>query len=269
VRRLISFPCASETLMGSLDQAAGKAGLLIVSGGNEVRMGAHRGMAMLAARVAGAGYPVFRFDRRGIGDSTGENRGFESSADDIVAAAATFRQAAGVSYMLGFGNCDAATSLALFHREAGLDALMLANPWTIDDADALPPAGAIRARYAKKLRDPREWIRLARGGVDIGKLIKGLTKLRNSSSPTANGLAGRMAQALANSPASVSLLLAERDNTAIAFREHWDGDTFGDLHVSVPLVTCPTDSHSFASAADKEWLFAQLISALQLGSSSR
>jgi hypothetical protein len=94
VRRLIAFPCAGETLAGTLDEAAGTTGLLIVSGGNEIRIGAHRGMAMLAGRVADElGAPVFRYDRRGIGDSTGENRGFESSAEDLAAALAAFRAA--------------------------------------------------------------------------------------------------------------------------------------------------------------------------------
>ena len=76
MRRLIVFPCAGERLTGTLDEAPGKTGLLIVSGGNEVRMGAHRGMASLAARLAASGVPVFRYDRRGIGDSTGSNGGF-------------------------------------------------------------------------------------------------------------------------------------------------------------------------------------------------
>ncbi|WP_443018676.1 hypothetical protein [Sphingomonas sp. 7/4-4] len=97
MRKLIEFPCAGETLFGTLDEAPGTTGLLIVSGGNEIRVGAHRGMALLAGRLAEAGHPVFRFDRRGVGDSSGENHGFESSPDDIAAAAAAFRQAAPTS----------------------------------------------------------------------------------------------------------------------------------------------------------------------------
>ena len=41
-----------DTLFGTLDKAPGKTGLLIVSGGNEIRIGAHRGMALLAQRLA-------------------------------------------------------------------------------------------------------------------------------------------------------------------------------------------------------------------------
>ncbi|MGE2778108.1 hypothetical protein ACQHM9_27125, partial [Escherichia coli] len=83
-----------ESLVATLDEADGSTGLLIVSGGNEIRSGAHRGMAMLAHRLAAAGIPVFRYDRRGVGDSTGDNKGFLSAEPDLIAAVAAFRRAA-------------------------------------------------------------------------------------------------------------------------------------------------------------------------------
>eukprot|EP01037_Dinobryon_pediforme_P041965 gene41965-52022_t len=153
-----------DTLVGTLDEAPGRTGLLIVSGGNEIRIGAHRGMALLAQRLAARGIPVLRCDRRGIGDSTGTNGGFLTSGPDIGCAAATFSAEAGIEQLVGFGNCDAATALALFGATAGIDRLILANPWVIEERDDLPPAAAIRARYTEKLKDPREWLRLVRGG---------------------------------------------------------------------------------------------------------
>ncbi|WP_334007723.1 hypothetical protein [Sphingomonas aerolata] len=120
MRRLIAVPCEGETLVATLDEAAGATGVLIVSGGNEIRSGAHRGMAMLARRLAAGGTPVFRYDRRGIGDSSGENRGFLSAQADLVAAAAAFRAAVPhVTRLVGFGNCDAASALALFGGRRG------------------------------------------------------------------------------------------------------------------------------------------------------
>ncbi len=158
MRRLIEFPCRGDRLMGSLDEAPGRIGLLIVSGGNEIRAGAHRGMAILAQRVAAAGAPVFRFDRRGVGDSTGTNLGFANSAEDIAAAAATFTaEAPQLQRVVAFGNCDAATALALFHHVGGINALLLANPWVIEQSDALPP----------RRRDPRALCRAAQGSAPI------------------------------------------------------------------------------------------------------
>ncbi|HWK36513.1 hydrolase 1, exosortase A system-associated [Sphingomonas sp.] len=258
MRRLILFPCAGDTLAGTLDEADGATGLLIVSGGNEIRVGAHRGMAELAAGLAAEGVPVFRFDRRGIGDSSGKNTGYAASAPDIAAAAATFVAEARVTRLVAFGNCDAATALALYHSAAGTDALVLANPWTGDAEDGLPPAAAIRARYAEKIRDPRAWLRLARGGVDFGKIAKGLHKVATRPSQSENPLTRALAAGLAGTRATI--LLAERDNTAIAFRQAW-------RQVSAPppvtILSLDSASHSFATATDKAWLRDQVMRAIQ------
>lgn len=263
VRSLIAFPCAGETLAGTLDAAPGATGLLIVSGGNELRMGAHRGMALLAAEIATAGHPVFRFDRRGIGDSTGENRGFERSADDIAAAAAAFRAAQPqLTRLIGFGNCDAATALALFHRHAGLDALVLANPWVVEPQGDLPPPAAIRAHYAERLRDPQQWLRLLRGGVNIGKLFKGLKSVSAKPDEGSSALSIRFTEALKSSAVPATILLARGDNTAIAFHDAWV-KLDPAMRPAAPIETCDTDSHSFARAADKAWLKKRLVEALR------
>jgi exosortase A-associated hydrolase 1 len=259
-RRLTHFSCAGETLAGTLDEAPGSTGLLIVSGGNEIRAGAHRGMALLAARTAGEGYPVFRYDRRGIGDSTGENRGYAESGADLAAAAAAFREhAPGVTRILGFGNCDAATTLALFHREAGLDALLLANPWLVEGVGDTPPAAAVRARYAERLADPSQWLRLLRGQIDLRKFGRGLRTLTRHA-PT--GLAEQVAAALATSDAPATLLLAHGDNTAIACADAWRGPAFDPVRKRVPVLTHDTSSHSFARAPDAAWLHARVVEAL-------
>jgi len=258
----MTFPCAGETLFGTLDEAPGRTGLLIVSGGNEIRIGAHRGMALLAQKLAARGVPVFRFDRRGIGDSTGENAGFRSSCPDIGCAAATFSAETGIERLVAFGNCDAATALALFGPTAGIDRLILANPWVIEAADDLPPAAAIRARYAEKLADPREWLRLARGGVNLRKLAGGLVKVAQTPSQVENGLATQFATALAASQIDTTILLAARDNTAIAFRDAWERPEFKALRAGVAVMTCDTASHSFAGTTDAVWLEEQIVAAV-------
>lgn len=248
--------------MGTIDGSDGATGLLIVSGGNEIRIGAHRGMAALAADIAAAGYPVFRFDRRGIGDSTGANHGFESSADDIAAAVAAFRSAVpGLVGLVAFGNCDAASALAL-HPVAGIDALVLANPWVIDESDSLPPAAAIRSRYAERLRDPRAWGRLLTGGVDFAKLARGLAKVSSVADAAPQGLAQRVAGALLARSGAITILLARRDNTAVAFAQAWTSDAYAALRERVALHECDTSSHSFHTAADKAWLRDRLLKAL-------
>ncbi len=256
---MIAFECLGEQLAATIDDAKGTSGVLIVSGGNELRIGAHRGMAMLGRRLAAAGVPVFRFDRRGIGDSSGQNDGFESAGPDIAAAVTAFRAAAPhVMRIVGFGNCDAATALAL---HGACDNLVLANPWVIEERDELPPAAAIRARYADRLRDPKALWRLVTGGVDVRSLWNGLRKLSASGSAAPTSLARRMAIAFGGYPGRVTILLARSDNTAIAFRDAWHSATFAEVRDRVGVFECDTASHSFARPQDKDWLFERLIEA--------
>lgn len=254
-RRHLTFVCEGETLAATLDAATGPVGLLLVSGGNELRAGAFSGQSRLAARLAAAGYPVLRFDRRGVGDSTGENAGFIGSGPDIAAALALFhQQQPQVRRVVGFGNCDAASAL-LLNGGAGCDALALANPWTFEEAqqDAPDPA-SIRQRYAAKLKNPAELWRLVSGKVSLTKLAKGL--VRATRAPDAAGpLVQAMRRGLADFSGPVRVLIAENDRTAQAFmqampetREAWD--------------ICASAGHAFAGPEAGDWLFARLSALL-------
>ncbi|PZQ20938.1 MAG: hydrolase 1, exosortase A system-associated [Sphingopyxis macrogoltabida] len=261
MRHPLTFPCEGAALAATLDDAPGTTGLLIVSGGNEIRSGAHRGMATLAARIAKAGHPVFRFDRRGIGDSEGANGGYLSSAPDIAAAIAAFRRAAPhVTRILAFGNCDAASAL-LLHQPLALDELILANPWTYDENEAeagepaLPPAAAIRARYLARLTDPKSLLRLVKGEVDFRKLARGLSALGKRKAPSApESLPARLDAAMAALSCPATILLATGDRTAQAFTDVCRPG-------AIPLERLDSASHSFAGD-DADWLTARLLERL-------
>lgn len=263
MRHQLNFACEGATLAATLDAAPGTTGLLIASGGNEVRSGAHRGMAMLAARIAAKGYPVFRFDRRGIGDSEGANGGFESSGPDITAAIAAFRNAAPqVTRIVAFGNCDAASAL-LLHQPLALDGLIVANPWTYEgEAEepgepALPPASAIRARYLARLKDPKSLLRLLTGEVDFRKLFRGLSALKAPAKPAAaDSLAARIDHAVAELGSPATILLATGDRTAQAFIESCPG-----AMDRVPVERLASASHSFAGD-DGAWLADRILGIL-------
>jgi len=258
MRQWLSFACDTVPLAAAFDDAPGLSGLLIVSGGNETLSGSHGNMARLAARLAAAGHPVFRYDRRGVGDAAGENGGFETGSPDLAAAVSAFRAAApGMTRIVGFGNCDGASTLALFGDGLAIDALVLANPWVIENVGEMPPPAAIKARYRQKLMDPKEWLRLLRGGVDIGKLFKGL-RAASAKAPT-GGLAERMRTAIATSPLPVRIVLAKRDATAIAFADAWSDRAAA--HVSIAEID--SNSHSFARPEDAEALLAELLAALR------
>lgn len=261
MRRHLNLACDGAAIAATLDDAPGQTGLLIVSGGNEIRSGAHRGMAILAERIARAGHPVLRFDRRGIGDSEGDNLGFERSGRDIAAAIAGFRAAAPhVEQVVGFGNCDGASAL-LLHQPLPLAALILANPWSIEQAAAagteadtppLPPSSAIRARYLARLKDPASLARLLRGEIDLRKLARGLGALRQRKAAARPGsLAERLDAAMASLACPATILLASGDRTAQAFAENCRPG-------ALPIETLSSSSHSFAGS-DADWLFEQVL----------
>ncbi|UVO53287.1 hydrolase 1, exosortase A system-associated [Sphingomonas sp. SUN039] len=258
MRRALTFTCEGATLVGSLDDAADKAGLLIVSGGNEIRSGAHRGMAELAAAIAAKGYPVFRFDRRGVGDSEGDNRGFRFSGPDIIAALDAFRrECPALTHIVAFGNCDAATALAL--HGTPVDARVLANLWVIPSTGEMPPPAAIKDRYVRRLRDPEAWKALLTGKIDMGKLAKGLGRLAAAKPAQPDSLADKTVRALEASPIPTTILLATGDATAIAFADVWRGDP------AVKVERIETASHSFAGESEFGGLVRVLETALSEG----
>lgn len=271
MRRQLTFPCAGDTLYATLDlpdSGDTASGLLLISGGNEIRSGAHAGQAMLAARLTQAGHAVFRYDRRGIGDSSGDNHGFLSSETDIAAALACFReQLPGLTGIAAFGNCDAAAALILFHETLALDALILANPWTFEEEAAendLPPAEAIRARYWQRLKDPQALKRLVSGGVNFGKLAKGLGRAATGDSDAPAPFARQLSTSLAAADMPVTILLAEQDRTAQYFLTAWNGPAFADCHhrSNIHVKRLANGSHSFADAEAQQWLDKQLLAYL-------
>lgn len=271
-RRHFTFACEGETLFGTLDSAAANTGLLIVSGGNEQRSGPWDSQAMIAAKVAAAGFPVLRFDRRGVGDSTGKNGSFLASGPDIAAALHAFRaHVPTLRRVIAFGNCDAASALMLCGG-AGIDSLVLANPWTFDPEpepaakDDLAPAAAgnppaamppavLRRHYLKRLTDPRALCRLLTGKVAVRQMASSLAQAAKPSAAQTR-LAQQMAAGLAGFTGPVTILLAENDRTAQAFLANWDRH-------DQRLRTCPQASHSFAEPQARIWLQGQILAALR------
>jgi exosortase A-associated hydrolase 1 len=256
-RAHLTFACEGVQLVGTLDRAESGAevGILLVSGGNEIRCGTWGGQAKLAARLATSGITVFRYDRRGIGDSEGTNTGFRHTRDDIAAALAAFRVAAPhLRRIIAFGNCDAASALMLHGAYLGFDGMVLANPWTIDD-EAAPPIhapAALRSRYLTKLKDPRELLRLLGGKVNLGKLLQGLKA--STAAPTGSALAREIAAGLVQFDGKVTFLLASADRTAQLFEASWPKN-------DPRIQRLEGASHSFSSEAAQAWLTARLIEA--------
>jgi len=264
MRRHLAFACNGDMLIGTADVADAAAGLLIVTGGNELRCGPYGSHAELAQKISAAGFPVMRFDRRGVGDSSGYNAGFVQSSDDIAAAIAEFRSTfPRMKRVVAYGNCDAASALMLAQGK-GCDALVLANPWTFEpDAETEPASepqpemtpAVIRAHYLRRLTDPRALLRLLTGKVRIGQMAGSLVNAVKPAPPPGS-LAQEMAAGLAQFSGSVALLIAEHDRTGQVFLSHWDA-------ADPRLRICPKAGHSFVEPQARIWLQGQLLGALR------
>lgn len=257
-RRHLTFACEGAGLVGTLDDAPGTTGLLLVSGGNELRSGAFAGQAQFAAQIAGQGFPVFRYDRRGVGDSDGPNGEFKTSGPDIAAALAAFRAAAPqVAKVVALGNCDAASSLMLA-QGAGCDGLILSNPWTFEDTgddEAAPSAEVLRDHYRRRLASPEALKRLLTGQIPIGKLVRSLVGALRPAPPPSS-LAQDMAAGIAGFTGPIAFLIAERDRTAIAFLGSWN-------KADPRIRRCANASHSYVEAEARVWIEEQVLDVLQ------
>ena len=115
--RPVVFNCEGVLLHGMLHEGAPSAttGVLVIVGGPQYRVGSHRQFVLLGRALAERGYPVLRFDYRGLGDSDGEPHTFETIDADIRAAIDAFtRLRPGLERVVVWGLCDAA-SAALFY----------------------------------------------------------------------------------------------------------------------------------------------------------
>ncbi len=257
----MSFECEGAALGASLDSAGGETGLLMVTGGTQTRIGSHRMYERLAATLADAGWPCFRYDRRGVGDSEGEDPDFKESGPDLAAAAAAFRRdQPQLKRLIGFGLCDGASTLALHGRSAGLDGYILANPWFVEAEAGEPAAAAIKSRYKDQLLSLEGWKRLLSGSISYRKVFKGLSKIV-ASKPSS--LAGEIAAALIKARVPAQLILATRDGTAIAAQAEWNSSLFRTVRdSSPPPVTIDSDAHTFSRPGDEAALLAAVKEAL-------
>jgi exosortase A-associated hydrolase 1 len=275
--RAFAFPCAGEQLLGILAVPAepAKVGVLIVVGGPQYRAGSHRQFLLLARALAAAGYPAMRFDYRGMGDSTGDQRSFEALDDDIASALTAFRQQCPqLERIVLWGLCDAATAALLYWDrtpDAGLAGLVLLNPWVRSEATLARTH--IKHYYAQRLVQGEFWRKLLRGRLGVVKALRGFAgswlRARQTSDGDATDAAlpfqQRMMRALEAFPGPSLLILSADDYTAKEFLEACQGDaqaTRALAGAQLRRVDVAGADHTFSSrelrlaveAATLDWL---------------
>ena len=233
--RALLFACGGETLVGMLSVPARprETALLVVVGGPQYRAGSHRQFVLLARRLAAEGYAALRFDCRGMGDSSGDARDFESVSDDIGAAVDALLDACpGVRRVVLWGLCDGASASLLYLHDTAdrrIAGLCLINPWVRSQASLARTH--VKHYYAQRLRQPEFWRKLLTGGV-AGQALQGLlANLRlagRSPAPAAAAAAEpfqtRMARAWGDFRGAILLVLSGDDYTAREFGEYVAAD---------------------------------------------
>ncbi|WP_342618739.1 hydrolase 1, exosortase A system-associated [Rhodoferax sp. GW822-FHT02A01] len=223
------IPCQGDAMVGVLSRPGTPStlGLVVVVGGPQYRVGSHRQFVLLARRLASAGYPVLRFDYRGMGDSEGEARGFESIDQDIAAAIDALKQACpSVGGVVLWGLCDGAAAALLYcgaTRDARVAGLCLLNPWVRSEATLARTH--LKHHYSARLLQVDFWKKVFSGKF---RVLQSLRELWGNFQVSRSGALHqgaespfqvRMAQALRQYSGRVLLLLSANDYTAKEFLE--------------------------------------------------
>jgi pimeloyl-ACP methyl ester carboxylesterase len=179
--RLCRFGPASR-LFGVLTPAArdqDRPTVLILNTGSNHHVGPNRLGVRLARALAAMGFPCFRFDVSGIGDSApaedgGENKIYSPVAiDDVREALAFLRANTGANRFALYGLCSGA--YLAFHAadDPGVVAQVLVNlqtfKWSEGDslAYAMSRSGAATRFYLRQLFEAATWKRLLLVKIDV------------------------------------------------------------------------------------------------------
>lgn len=255
------FSCEGSLLVGILHRPRATqrgVAVLVVVGGPQYRVGSHRQFVSSARALADAGYPVLRFDYRGMGDSEGAYAGFERVGDDLRAAIDTLCASCtprGGVVLLGL--CDAASAALMYaSSDPRVAGLILMNPWVRTDQSQA--AVVVKRYYTARLLQRDFWRKLLGGGFDfagsISSLLGNLQRaVGKSSARTPVDFIGAMRSGLQQFAGPVLIIQSGRDLTAHEFRalcrgdEEWQRELARSTIETVEMVRA---DHTFSGPRD-------------------
>lgn len=235
----IAFPCEGCELAGVIHRGAAGAKrgvVIVVAGGPQFRAGAHRQFVSLARRFAASGFPVLRFDLRGMGDSNGQHFGYEQSRPDIRAAIdELMRRQPSLKEVALFGECNSASGILFYVSEDDrVRQIALVNPWV--RTSELQAEVILKHYYLDRLMSREFWLDVRQGRFKIGTslisfidvlgtYLRGLAS-RGTITATSDQAAidklplpARTAEGLRRFSGSVLFLISGRDYIAREFDE--------------------------------------------------
>jgi exosortase A-associated hydrolase 1 len=278
----VSFGCAGETLIGILalpqsSEQRSATGIVVVVGGPQYRAGSHRQFTLLARAVAAAGYPVLRFDYRGMGDSTGAPRDFESVEEDMAAAiGAMLQYQQSVTRVILWGLCDGASAALLYlraTRDSRVSAVCIANPWVRSETSLARTH--MKHYYFQRVMQLEFWRKAFGGQVTkraVSELWRNLVASFARSDRAPRGVVAqahravpfqrRMAEAAVEFDGDILVVTSGRDLTAKEFQDSAREDSAWRLALAKP--TCerlefPDADHTFSGTDDRRGLQVAMV----------
>jgi uncharacterized protein len=269
--------CEGAPLVGILHRSADDAKrgvLVVVGGGPQYRVGGHRQLTLWARRLAASGYPVLRFDYRGMGDSHGDFRGFEDADTDLqVAVDRLVAEVPGLQEIVLWGECDAASAILFYaHRDPRVKGVVLLNPWV--RTAAVEAQAILRFYYLNRLMQPSFWRKVFSGRFNpfasAASAVKLVKQSRTAAAPASAASAGpslgaaldrnvplpdRMLQGAQRFKGAVMLVLSGRDLIAREFETLAAGSPAWQAQLQRAGLTrhdMPDADHTFSSAVQRK-----------------
>lgn len=176
----IVFESAGHPLVGMLHPAKGnpEIGILVmVAGGPQYRIGGHRQLVLWARRFSSHGFPVFRFDFSGMGDSYGEYVGFENVEADISAALDRFfAETPSLKQVVLWGECNACSASLIFaHKDPRVKGIVMLNPWVRTEQGAAK--AVVKHYYLNRLTQRSFWAKVLSLKFDMFGSIRSAIKM--------------------------------------------------------------------------------------------
>jgi alpha-beta hydrolase superfamily lysophospholipase len=215
-------------LFGVLTRAPGnqsRPAIVMFNAGSAHHVGPNRIHVTLARHLAAAGYDSLRFDLESLGDSVNRKPGRENYPYPLTAtadarAALALMKSLGYERFIAMGLCSGAHTT--YHAGLQLvddciEELILINPMSFywKEGNSLDTSRKFEdaAAYKRSARDPKRWLKLLRGDVNMKRMIEAIatvvrSKLRFREDPRLSSDLRRLIEEF-NRP--ITMFIAEGD----------------------------------------------------------
>lgn len=227
----VVFESGGNRLVGLIHvpSTPAKKAVIILVGGPQYRVGAHRQYVHLARHLAENGVVAMRFDWTGIGDSEGDYPGFTDLSEDCTAAldclTARLPELREISL---WGLCEGASSILIDGvRDPRITGAILVNPWVRTESGEAK--AFVKHYYAGRVFSRQFWRRVFKGEVAIGKSMADFMRKTRLSLQGADDDAGsyqsRMLRGLKGFSGQVLLIQSGHDLVAREFDDFTTSDS--------------------------------------------